>query len=106
MVFFLGAEVDFSGRAIPQRLMGSPIIIIGQVTAQARSTYSRGGILVEVDLLIFDRSPETFRKDIVHRPSPTVHADGHITSQQPLYKLGTGEMTPLIAVADGRNGFL
>ena len=37
-----------------------------------------GGVLFEVNVFIFYRSPEPFHKNIVQSPPPSVHADTHL----------------------------
>src|SRR5690349_19498298 len=55
---------------------------------------------MKVDLLIFDATPEPFRKDIVESAAFAVHTDPHLSCKQALDVLRTGEMAALVAVPD------
>ena len=55
---------------------------------------------MEVDLLVFDRSPETLDKDVVKDSATTVHADPDIVFLQPAGKLTAGKLAALIGVED------
>src|SRR5919202_4758581 len=86
--------------AIGQRLIRPFLVVEAEVAAQPHPRLARGGVLVQVHLLIFDRPPQPFGKDVVQRPPPPIHADLHPGHRQPVRVLRTGEMTPLIAVPD------
>lgn len=43
---------------------------------QASASIGNHGVLVEINLLIFDRSPEAFDKDVVIYSAPAIHTCG------------------------------
>ena len=61
------------GGAIPQRLMNPLHVVEEEVPAQAPAGVRDHGVLMEIDFLILDRSPETFHKDVVVHAAPAIH---------------------------------
>jgi hypothetical protein len=55
--------------------MRTLIVIEPKVLAQALYQLRDGLILVQIDVLVLDRTPESFYKDVVQGSSATVHAD-------------------------------
>ena len=47
---------------------------------------------VQVDMLILDRAPEPFDKDVVHPPSFAIHADFNAVCLQDVSELLTSEL--------------
>ena len=64
-----------------------------------------GSILVvlEVDVLVFHTSPESFDKDVFQRSSTTIHADRNAFLDQPTRKVATGELSSFIRVKNFRS---
>ena len=55
-------------------------------------------IVLDVDLFVFDTSPQTLNKNIVQSAPCTVHADADACVFQDLCKVFARELTSLIAV--------
>jgi hypothetical protein len=55
-------------------------------------------IVFQVYLLVLDRAPEPFRKDIIERPAAAIHADADEVILQNAGELVTRELRPLVAV--------
>jgi hypothetical protein len=75
-------------------------------TCPGRSRYPCGlgyvSVVVQVDLLAFDRSPQALDEDVVHESAPTVHADFHALVQQHGREIAIGKLRPLVGVEDLR----
>ena len=97
-------KIYFRWRAIAERLMNSPLIIEREVSGQFLTRFLRGRIVFQINFLIFDRSPQTLRKNIVQSASSSVHAYPDIFIQQTVHILRACEMAALVAVEDQRNG--
>ncbi len=54
----------------------------------------------QVDLLILDRSPQSFNEDVVVAPLPSRPADLDLLSLQAGHEVGGGELAALIGVED------
>jgi hypothetical protein len=60
--------------------------------------------MVEINLFIFDRSPEPFHKDVIVNPATAIHTDPNLCPMKVPGKLHTGELNPLIRIKDVRFG--
>ncbi len=63
-------KVDRRGRSVAQRLMRSRLIIELQIPAQLAAGLSGRLVVAKVNLLLLDRSPKAFGKEVVQRPPP------------------------------------
>ena len=70
--------------------------IFDKATASLRYRY----VLMEIDLLVLDRPPETLNKDIIVGPAATAHTNPDIPFLQPTGKLTASKLTPLIGIED------
>lgn len=62
-------------------------------------------VLIEIDLLVFDASPEPFGENVVDGASFPVHANLDVAGKKTFQITVTGEMAPLVAVENsGENG--
>ncbi len=52
----------------------------------------------EIDILIFQGSPQTFRKNVVHAPSPTIHTDINPIILEHSGKSVAGELGSLVGI--------
>lgn len=57
---------------------------------------------MQIDLFVFDQSPQSFHKNIVPPGSPTIHAEPASAGMDHPNKLVSGELTPLVRVDDLR----
>jgi len=85
---------------IIERLVRPLLIIEVEVTSNALSSVSDTVILSEIDLFILERAPEPFGKDIVHTPSPTVHADSDPLAFEQVREGGAGKLGALVGIED------
>jgi hypothetical protein len=60
--------------------------------------------MVEINLFIFDRSPDPFHKDVIVNPATAIHTDPNLCPLKAPGKLHTGELNPLIRIEDVRFG--
>src|SRR5205823_10449338 len=67
--------VNLSRRAIAEALVLALLIVEIEPTANAGFGLGHTRIGVEVDLLVFEASPQPLHKDVVHAPTLSVHAD-------------------------------
>ncbi len=65
-----------------------------------RPGIARGLVGLEVDLLVFDRSPESLDQDVVAPASLAVHVYGDLVRLQHLDELQAGELAALIGIDD------
>ena len=77
-------------------------IIPVEIRSQSIMGIGHRRILHDVNVVIFDRSPESLDEDIVKDPSTTVHADPDLVLQQDLDERHRRELNPLVAVEDIR----
>ncbi len=80
--------------------------IVLEVRLQSFMTIGSRRVFLEVDVLIFHGSPQTFDHDVVNRSSFAVHADGDRFLFQSLGEDLAGELRPLIRVEDLRSAML
>ena len=59
-------------------------------------------VLLDFDILIFQRPPEALHLCIIQTPSPPVHADLDAMSPEFCYKLRAGKLAPLIRIKNLR----
>ena len=67
--------MDFGGRGIAQRLMGTLLVVERQIPSDPFPGLPCIGILAQIDLLILDRPPQALGEDIVHASATPVHRD-------------------------------
>src|SRR5438093_11059780 len=80
-----------------------PLIVAHKERRSSLHRLSWRLIILQIDLLIFDRPPQPFHKDIVERPSPPVHTNENPCCCQPLREVVAGELCPLIGVENVRS---
>jgi hypothetical protein len=54
--------------------------------------FGNSRIGVEVDLLVFEATPQSLDKDVVHAPAFAVHADHDAVSLEGAGEIGAGEL--------------
>src|SRR3984893_6615367 len=55
---------------------------------------------VEVDLLVFEASPQPLDEDVVHAPALAIHANGDPMILQRAGEILAGELTALVGIED------
>ena len=57
-------------------------------------------VILGIDLLVFDRTPESLDEDVVESSALSIHADAHIRLLEHAGKLPAGELGTLIRIED------
>ena len=83
---------------IIERLVDALLIVKAQVVPQLFSCFTGTGVIFYIYLLIFNRSPQAFGKNIVKRSTFTIHTDAHIMREQQLCVLQAGKLTAFLQV--------
>ena len=79
----------------------NPLVIVKvKILLQSLPGHRQAVVVVQIDLLIFHRSPQPFDKDVIKHATSSVHADPNPGDLQSSSKGLTGELHPLIAVED------
>ena len=71
-----------------------------EVIINSPSSFRDTLIIPDVDLFILERAPQSFSKDVVHTPSPTVHADVDHLSFEHAREGGAGKLGALVGIED------
>src|SRR5262245_54236898 len=82
-----------------------PIVEL-KISAQARDGLRYGFVITDVDVFVFNASPEPLNEDVVQRPASPVHADGDFALFENPGERAAGELRALIRVEDLRLGHL
>lgn len=78
--------------------MWASAIVNGQISANADVGFGHGLVGVEVDLLVFDRTPKAFHEDIVPPGALAIHRDGDSGFLLHCRKVHRGELRSLDAL--------
>jgi len=100
--FRLAVEVYLIRRLPIQAGMGSLLVEELDVTADAAPCCGDRFVSMQIDLFIFDGTPEAFDEDVVSPASLAIHADPDAFLLEPIRKRHTGELAALIGVEDLR----
>ena len=76
-------------------------VVERDVLGEARAGLLDGRVVFQINLLVFDRAPETLGEDVVLITGSAVHADAHASVAQHIREREAGERTALVAVEDG-----
>src|SRR5262249_47097130 len=55
-------------------------------------------VVLDVNVFILDRTPQSLDQHVVQRPASSIHADSYSSTLQLAGELGAGELRPLVAV--------
>ena len=80
---------------VKQKIFGKPLV-----------RFSNISVRFQIDILVFDRPPQSLGENIIHIPSPSVHADSDIAGDKNFSKIIVGKLRSLIAIEDFRNIFV
>jgi hypothetical protein len=80
--------------------MQALMIVKVEVRPQAANCRFGRLILVQIDLLIFDASPQPRHKDIVQGPAPSIHTHLNACGLQAAGKIAAGKLRAWIAMKD------
>src|SRR5262245_30374029 len=78
-----------------------PIVEL-KISPQACDGLRRGFVITDVDVFVFDASPEPLNEDVVQRSASTIHADGDLALFENPGECAAGALRPLIRVEDLR----
>ena len=92
------AKVNLLRRLVFKRLMKSLLIVKVEISAQSLFCVGDRLILVEIDFLILDASPQSFNEDIVKDATSSISTNGNLGSLKPKGKRFRGELAPLVRV--------
>ena len=76
--------------------MNPPGVVKIHIMLDTKAELRQADILLDFDVLIFQRPAEALHLGIIQTPSPSVHADQNAMSPEFRYKLRAGELAPLI----------
>ena len=77
-------------------------IVFVEKMPQSVAQLGERGVLVQVDVLVLDRTPEAFDKCVVERTVAAVHTDSDVALLQRRQEQLTGKLRALIGVEDFR----
>src|SRR5690606_26983220 len=75
-------------------------VVKGQISTNAPTGLGHSLVGVEVDLLVFDRTPEPLDEDIVPPRALAIHRDGDLRLLQHGGEVDGGELRSLIRIED------
>ena len=73
-------------------------VIEVHVALHASAELRQGNVVIELDILVFQRPPEAFHFGVVTAPAASVHADGDSELLQFVRELPAGELASLIRI--------
>ncbi len=84
-----------------------PLVIVKrEVRSQVAHRVKNALVIFDVHLLVFHTAPEAFHKYVVQGPSSAIPADANIGSLQPVRKLSTGKLHPLVRIENLWRGYV
>ena len=90
--------VDLIRSAVVQRLLCPFRVVKHKVFCQAQLQLQHGDVTFRIHILMFDATPEPFRKEIIQCPASAVHANRGAVHLKNAIKHRTGELTALVHV--------
>ncbi len=78
------------------------VVVEAEVAVETAQRVSDRLVVVEINLLPFDRAPEAFDEDVVQRPPAPIPTDLDACLLQPSGVGGAGKLDTLIGVEDAR----
>ena len=82
--------------------MRAPSIVEGQIPGDRRPSLRYAVVGAQIDLLVFDRSPQPLDEDVVALGALAVHADGDAGGHQYAREIKAGELAALVRIEDLR----
>src|SRR5205085_3625821 len=83
---------------VVERLVGTLPVVILEILPQPGEHFFWGFIPLQVDIFIFDRTPQAFYEDVVERPAAPIHREGNPRRQEATGKTRIGNLPPWAAV--------
>lgn len=89
------------GRGTVAQALVRPIVIVEpKIACQPGIQVGYRGVVLEVDVLVLDRAPQSLDEDVVERAASPIHADAYASPFQAARKGQGGELHALIGVED------
>ena len=85
---------------ILQAGMRSLRVVKAEEAVNANACITRGVVLIEIYVLVFDSTPESLDKDVVVSPSPVIHADFGSGIEEDVRVFRACEVTALVRIHD------
>ena len=85
-----------------QTLMYPLLVVEFEIVLQTGLQFGYCAVLIQVNVLVFHGSPQTFDENIIQSPPPAIHADADVSVQQHLRERMTGELHALVGVENHR----
>ena len=82
--------------------MNPPGVVKIHIMLDTKAELRQADIVLDFDVLIFQRPPETLHLCIIQTSSPSVHADLNPMVPKFRYELRAGELAPLIRIENLR----
>jgi len=82
--------------------MKAALIVENDPIADAGFRLAAVGVAFEIDVLVFQRAPDTLDEDVVHPAAAPVHRDAHAGRDQHAGECRAGELAALVGVEDLR----
>ena len=98
--------VDVGWRASPDSGVRAAFIVELEVLGEGGVGLDERGVAFEIDLLVFDRTPQALDEHVVQAAALAVHRELHAGGQQRLGELGGGELAALVGIEDLRRAEL
>ena len=89
-------EINFIRRLIAESRVNPLLIVEVHIVLDAEAQLRQTDVLLDFDILVLQRPPETLHLGIIQAAPPAVHADFDAIIPQFANKLGTGELAPLV----------
>lgn len=75
-------------------------VVVCEEPSKVRPCVKRVPVLLQVDLFVFDGSPQSFYEDIIQAPASAVHADVDPVILQNVSEILVSVLRPLVGVED------
>ena len=83
--------------------MSSLAIVKGKIHFEADLNRGQGLIILEINVLILDRAPQSLDENVIRRATSTIHADPQRVGLQGVDEVMAGELSALIGVENLRD---
>lgn len=78
--------------------MWTSSVVEGQISANAEAGLGHGLVGVEIDLFVFNRTPEPFDEDVAPPRTLAIHRDGDLRLLQRRREVHRGELRSLVGI--------
>jgi hypothetical protein len=99
-------KVHIRRRAVVQALVQALVVVEVEIAMQACFQRRHHVIVHEIEMLVLDRAPQPFDKDIVQGSASTIHADSDLGPFQDIGEFRRRELGTLISIEDLRLALL